>query len=116
MAEKVHRTHNPRQFSGGAVYLNDYGSVHVSPTGYLHSVNVKPEHRGQGHMRGVMSMAKNDADIYGHTLYTNAEQEFLAQILRASDSWSEEDIRDKAHPRFAHLPSFVRRPVSKPKE
>ena len=109
MGERIHRTHS-RQFDGGAIYFNDHGSVRVDPTGYMHTVFVKPEFRGQGHMVSVASMAGRDADRNGKTLRTNAEQDFLAQALEASGRWERAESDHLGKKDFSHLPGYVRRP------
>lgn len=111
MSERVYRSHG-QQFAGGAIYYNDYGSVRVSPSGYLHTVVVKPEHRGQGRMRDVLRMATDDADAKGNTLYTNPSDNFLAEMLEKSGRWELADSSSVGHSEFDHLPGYIRRPYS----
>jgi len=109
MAERIHRTHS-RQFDGGAMYFNDFGSVRVDPTGYMHTVFVKPEFRGEGHMLSVASMAGRDADINGKTLRTHAAHDFLAGALEKSGRWESAGADNFGKNQFAHLPGYTRRP------
>jgi len=106
MANAV-RSHS-RQFPGGVVYENEFGSVRVAPSGYVHDIYVKPEHRGKGHAGSVLSLALEDADRHGVTLRTNAETQQVEGLLsRRGFVFSD---ADQGMQYFTHLPGMTRPP------
>ena len=59
-----------------------FGSARLTPSGYLHNVQVSVDHRGQGHGHALLRMVTADADRRGISLTTQARPElhgFYAQ-------------------------------------
>jgi len=58
-----------------ATYETPHGSARVTPTGYVHNVFIRPEHRGVGHGTALMNQIVSDADRLGLPLSLNARED-----------------------------------------
>jgi len=71
-AEGISRPNKPPQTS---TIVTDYGSAHISPTGYLSNVSINTSHRGDGHGHDLLKAVTTYADAYNLPLQAHVRED-----------------------------------------